>query len=92
MVLYSIPQTDILNDLQDTDYFVLASILLHNGLSIEELQETLQESFAIIQSSCRNLLGLGLIQKSDIRYVVEPRWYASIEDILVTKRMIYLDL
>ena len=92
MVLYSIPQTDILNGLQDTDYFVLASILLHNGLSIEELQETLQDSFAIIQSSCRNLLGLGVIQKADVRYVVEPRWYASIEDILVTKRMIYLDL
>ena len=91
MVLYSIPSSETLKGLQDTDYFVLASTLLHGGLSIEELQETLQVSFAVVQSSCRNLLGLGLIQKIDARYFIEPRWSASIEDILVKKRMIYLD-
>ena len=92
MALYSIPKVETLKELQDTDYFVLASILLHDGLSIEELQETLQVSFAIVQSSCRNLLGLGLIHKPDSRYFIEPRWLASIEDILLTKRMIYLDV
>jgi hypothetical protein len=91
VVLFSVPDETILENLPDTEAFILAYLLIHNELSLSSLQRSLNMRTAIVRQAVRNLQGLGLIVSQEEEYAVHDWWWPVIERFLVNKRMIYME-
>ena len=86
--LFPLMSSEILNDLSDDAYFVLASILLHDHLRFEELKQSLQMNVSQLQVICRNLIDRAIIHKTERGYEVYPMWLPFVEGMLLQKRFI----
>ncbi|MEC7454622.1 MAG: AAA family ATPase, partial [Bacteroidota bacterium] len=91
IVLFSIPNEEILEQLSDTEAFVLSYLLIHNEMTLKTLQRSLNVSISSLRNASRNLLGLGLIETVENNYKVNDEWWPIVERFLVKKRMIYLE-
>ncbi len=90
IVLFAIPDEMVLEELTDTESFILANLLIHNDISLSLLQRSLNIPLSRLESACRNLQGLGLIKKQET-FEVHDWWWPIVERFLVKKRMIYLE-
>jgi hypothetical protein len=86
--LFPLMSSQILQELSDDAYFVLASILLHDHLRFEELTQSLQMNVSQLQVICRNLMDRAIIHQTERGYEVYPIWLPFVEGMLLQKRFI----
>ena len=91
MFLFQIPEEKYIDTLMDTELFVLMALLIHDRLSLELLQRTLNMRRDILQSACRQLIGLAIVEKIDDIYFVNMAWRPLVERNLYQSRMLCLE-
>ena len=80
-----------LEELLDIEVFVLMSLLIHDGLSLELIQKTLNLSLHNVHSACRHLIGLNIIDRKKRRYFIRRPWIPPVERFLNRRRLLFLD-
>ena len=86
--MFSMTQTETLNQLDDGAGFVLACVLMHNRCTLDEICNSLQMSQALVVSICRDLVSLTLLFYDGLHYQVHPMWFPWVEANLAQKRFI----
>ncbi len=78
VALYSPPFPEIIDGLSDTALFVLAAIVIHDGLSVEHLARTLNTSTGLIRATTRHLQILDALIIVDDEFHISPPWLPAI--------------
>jgi len=86
--MFSMTQTETLNQLDDGAGFVLACVLMHNRCTLDELCNSLQMPQSLIVSICRDLVSLSLLFREGVHYHIHPMWFPWVEANLAQKRFI----
>lgn len=86
--MFSMTQTETLNQLDDGAGFVLACVLMHNRCTLEELCNSLQMPQSLVVSICRDLVSLSLLFRDGLHYHIHPMWFPWVEANLAQKRFI----
>lgn len=88
--MFSLRQSEVLNQLDDGAGFVLACVLMHNRCTLGELCNSLQMSQSLVVSICRQLVASSLLSVNALHYQIDPIWFPWIEANLAQKRFIGL--
>jgi ABC-type multidrug transport system fused ATPase/permease subunit len=79
-----------ISTLPDETLFVLASIVRHENLSMQEVMKSTDLPRGVIQYALKVCLERDLLEKSiDNRYRISPVAYSSVEKQLITRNFIY---
>ena len=88
--MFSLRQSEILNQLDDGAGFVLACVVMHNRCTLDELCNSLQMPQSLIVSICRQLVASSLLWFDEYHYQIDPIWFPWVEANLAQKRFIGL--
>lgn len=91
IVLFEQPDVALLEEAGDLALFLLAALVVHDGLPVDLLAESLNISVAQVRSTCRRLQGLGVLSGDtlDRYYKVVPEWSAVVDRRLRQKHLIH---
>lgn len=91
VVLFEQPDVALLDEAGDMALFLLAALVVHDGLPVDLLAECLNISVAEVRSTCRRLQGLGVLSGDtlDRYYKVVPEWSAVVDRRLRQKHLIH---
>ena len=89
VVLYSPAFADTIDAMSDPELFVLASILIHDGLSVENLASSLNTTLGIIRSLCRQLQTLEVLTLHDTEYRISPIWIPAVTRTLRQRHFLH---
>jgi hypothetical protein len=88
--MFSLRQSEILNQLDDGAGFVLACVLMHNRCTLDELCNSLQMPQSLVVSICRQLVAASLLWFDEHHYQIDSIWFPWVEANLAQKRFIGL--
>ena len=91
MLMFNYHEEDSLEDLLDVEIFVLTSLLIHDGLSSDLIQRTLNLSRQSVYSACRHLIGLNIIEREGDLYHISRPWVPPVERFLNRRRLLFLE-
>lgn len=91
MLMFDYHEDDSLEELLDVEVFVLTSLLIHDGLSLDLIQRTLNLSRQSVYSACRHLIGLNIIDREGELYNISRPWVPPVERFLNRRRLLFLD-
>ena len=83
------PNLSFLNTLSSKKVHVLQALILHDGLTLENLNDVLNEDFYDSSLLLIMLLEDGIIMKKDEYYMVAPLVFRSVVNLLKSKNLIY---
>jgi hypothetical protein len=79
-----------LERLEEDQYFVYASLVLHENMSTEELVESTAVAESRVRAALRTGFDLGFLQRSEgRRYRVRIAWYHAITRLLARKNLLH---
>ena len=87
VTMFSLPDEDVLQSLQDDELFVLLYLYIHEHLTLSELVSALSMSNEELLRMCNHLRALDLINKSDEQYIIVHLWWPIIGRYLEQKRL-----
>ena len=90
--IFHSPDTERMDALGDRELFVLTGLVLHDGLSVGHLAESLNIPAATVRSVCRQLEAWGTLERRRgiDGYRVEIGWLPAVERLLRQKQLIHL--
>ncbi len=84
------PTTERLGPLTDVDLFVLAALIVHDGLPLTALTEVLNMPASQVRTSCRSLLAQGVVTAAEEQaaWYVCPPWRPTVHRMLRQKHVL----
>ena len=89
VALYNPPFAEQIDELTDTELFVLAAIVIHDGLNVAQLATALNEVPGILRSTCRHLRQLDVLVLHGTEYRINPPWTAAISRVLRQRHFLH---
>lgn len=91
VVLFEQPDPERLAEGGDHALFVLAALVVHDGLDVRDLVRVLNLDEATCRASCRRLQGLGVLESDahDEHYDITPRWAPVVYRHLRRKHLLH---
>ena len=89
VVLYSPEYSETVDSLTDTELFVLAALVIHDGLSAERLASALNTTRGIIRGTCRHLQILDVLVLCNSEYCISPPWLPAITRTLRQRHFLH---
>ena len=89
--LFDAPELSDLQSVGDHELFVLTALIIHDGLSVDDISAVLNLSLGQCRSICRQLESHGILRGDDggNRFYVELPWLPAVERILQQKHFLY---
>jgi hypothetical protein len=83
------PTPERLGALTDVDIFVLAALIVHDGLPLRALTEVLNMPSGLVRTSCRSLLAHGVVSAAEEQaaWYVRPLWRPTVHRMLRQKHV-----
>ncbi|MFT5683413.1 MAG: hypothetical protein ACI8RZ_004344, partial [Myxococcota bacterium] len=89
VALYNPPFPEVIDGLSDTGLFILAAIVIHDGLSVNDLAETLNTSTGLIRATTRSLQTLDALVLNNDEYRISPSWLPAITRTLRQRHFLH---
>lgn len=86
--LFKGPDQDQLEALSEPERFVLACVVWHDSLTIEEAARSLDYQALACEDALAKLTEFGVLTDSDGRYQITTRWHRVVTSYLVRKHLI----
>ena len=81
--------SDVYED--DQVLFVLMTLVIHDGLTLDEIKVTLNVDLDLVQAHCRLLRSLNIVKESQTGVIqIHNLYWLSVTRLLVQKRLIYM--
>lgn len=68
--------------LSDEYLFLLTALIVHDGLSVDDLAEVLNTMSSRVRVACQHLESLGIIGEANRGYVIAPGWQPTVARVL----------
>ncbi|MEC7985081.1 MAG: hypothetical protein VX278_07950 [Myxococcota bacterium] len=89
--MFKAPDDTDLVELDDLSLFVLTSLMIHDGLTLTNIQRSLNYNLEEIRSRCRLLRSFGMVEKMDEMFHIEIRYRPIIENFLIERKLMYME-
>lgn len=89
VALYTPPFPEIIDEISDTGLFVLAAIVIHDGLSVADLASSLNTSPGLIRATTRHLQILDALVLRDDEFRISPPWLPAITRTLRQRHFLH---
>ncbi len=89
--LFHAPSVKDLEGLKDDDMFVLAGLIVHDGLSLDELVTVLNANTGSTRATCRRLESLGVLDGDEAGawFRITTRWLPAVDRLLRQMSFLY---
>ena len=86
-----VPQSETVEEWPTDEHFVLAALLLHDGLTLDSLSESLNLSRGTLVVTCRHLRELGVVERRGRgdELVVTPLWIPAVVRVLEQRHFLF---
>ena len=89
--LFETPDDDLLEALDDRQLFILASLIVHDGLGVDEVATSMNLPSGAVRATVRQLESAGVLQFDGFsqEYTVRWRWLPVVERLLRTRSLLH---
>ena len=89
--MFKAPEERALSKLDDLSLFVLTGLMIHDGMTLSDLQRTLNYNLEEIRSRCRLLRSFGIVERIDDVYHIEIQYRPAVENFLIQRKLMYME-